>query len=207
MKGKKTISFSDTVYEGSTVLVVRTNSKKDKVTLNIVGNDYKEKGNKADIKVKFPSGTKTSTCVFPEKYNDTILVNCEINDLSGIDPYKEGCTFDSSNDSLKIVHSSLRLDNLFNANSLLNKQVITESDKSKAVCSGSNNNNSTNNYEYKKSSGGLSTGGIIGITIPCCVVLVGVVALAFGSKAASETGAAGTDIALPNESVSAKIPI
>lgn len=37
-------------------------------------------------------------------------------------------------------------------------------------------NQTINKYIRYKSSGGLSTGGIIGITIPCCVVLVGITA-------------------------------
>ena len=44
----------------------------------------------------------------------------------------------------------------------------------------SGNVNSTTSYSKKNKNSGLSTGGIIGITIPCCVVLVGVAALAIG---------------------------
>ena len=48
------------------------------------------------------------------------------------------------------------------------------------VSSPSGNGNSTTSYSKRKKDSGLSTGGIIGITIPCCIVLVGVAALAIG---------------------------
>ena len=70
------------------------------------------------------------------------------------------------------------MSNFINANKTLSEhKVITESDKSTKLCSGSPlpfYNNMTLNYQNKKNSSGLSTGGIIAITIPCGLALLGV---------------------------------
>ena len=74
----------------------------------------------------------------------------------------------------------------FKANKLLpNYTIIKESDKSKAICSLSKNedkefnkNETINNYFMKKSSGGISTGVILAILIPCILVLLAVIIIA-----------------------------
>ena len=195
---KKIMNFSNPTFEGGTVLVVRTNTKKDKITLKIIGEDNKEKeGNKAEIIVKFPNGTKTSNCVFPEKYNDTILVNCEITDLSGISSYSEGFTLDSSKNNLKVMCLNYKLDNLIKANTLLNKEIITEATEANEP---SNNNYNNTQPQIKKKSGGLSTGGIVAIVVPCSVVLIGATALVFGLTS-SKPAAVASDPSLTNQPI------
>ena len=146
---------------------------------------------------------------FPENYNDTIILNCEITDLSGVDPYSEGFTLDSTNDSIKLVYSSLRIDNLLNSNSLFNEE-ITANKTTEPINSDSSDTNDTNdksNYTYyKRHSDGLSTGAIVGIVVPTGVVLIGATALAFSLRGSN----AATTVASPSlggESVKAPMPV
>lgn len=178
---KKLISFSNPIHEGATVLATRIDSKKDNITLKILDKNHNKKSNNiAELKVKFPNTIKNSNCIFPEKYNETILINCTISDLNGVDPYKEGFTYNSTEDYMKIVYSNLEINNFLNANSLIkgHNKIITESDKSNVVCH--NDKNSTD-YAYppqRKHSGGLSAGGIIAIVLPCVAALIAAVAVA-----------------------------
>lgn len=206
------INFSKTIYEGGTVLCVRPDLKKDEIHLSVIGDNYDTKSNNtADIKVKFKNSKeiKNSKCVFPENYNDTIILNCEITDLSGVDPYSEGFTLDSTNDSIKLVYSSLRIDNLLNSNSLFNEE-ITANKTTEPINSDSSDTNDTNdksNYTYyKRHSDGLSIGAIVGIVVPTGVVLIGATALAFSLRGSN----AATTVASPSlggESVKAPMPV
>ena len=108
---KQSVNFSNPVYEGKTAFTVRVDSKKDSLTLKILDDNNSTKANNtANIQVRFPNATKTSYCVFPDKYNETILINCTINDLTNINPYSEGFTFNGTSEKMQILNSSLRLD-------------------------------------------------------------------------------------------------
>jgi len=184
---KKSVNFSNPIHNAGTVLVTRVDRKKDTLTLKVIDNNYNEKtNNEANVQVKFSDKIKNSSCVFPDKYNDTIIINCTISDLDNIDPYEEGFEFVNTSDKIQLICSDLELNNFFQANSKISghENIITESDKSNKVCtSNSNSTNQDNNkinpvVRKQKSSGGLSTGAIIGIIIPCVVVLIAAIATA-----------------------------
>ena len=183
---KKSVDFSNSIHNAGTVLVSRVDRKKDSLTLKVLDSNYNEKNNnEANVQVKFSDKIKNSSCVFPDKYNDTIIINCTISDLDNIDPYEEGFEFVNTSDKIQLICSNLELNNFFQVNSKIlgHENIITESDKSNKVCtSNSNSTNSEYNRVYprihKKSSGGLSTGAIIGIIIPCVVVLIAAIATA-----------------------------
>ena len=185
---KNSINFSNSIHNAGTVLVTRVDRKKDTLTLKVIDNNFNEKtNNAADVQVKFADKIKNSSCVFPEKYYDTIIINCTISDLDNIDPYKEGFEFVNTSDSIKLLFADYELNNFFQANSKISghQNIITESDKSNKVCStnSSSNSDSENNrinpvIRKNKSSGGLSTGAIIGIIIPCVVLLIAAIATA-----------------------------
>ena len=127
---------------------------------------------------------KNFSCVFPEK--KTITINCIISNLENINPYKEVYEYANTSDKINLLYINLELSNFFQANSKISghENIITESDKSNKVCtSNSNSTNQDNNkinpvVRKQKSSGGLSTGAIIGIIIPCVVVLIAAIATA-----------------------------
>ena len=87
-------------------------------------------------------------------------------------------------DRIEIMYATIKANNLLKANILFpDENILEQSDLDNIVCpssSPSGNGNSTTSYSKRKKDSGLSTGGIIGITIPCCVVLVGVSALTMG---------------------------
>ena len=182
---KKSVNFSNPIHNAGTVLVTRVDRKKDSITLKVLDNNYNEKtNNAANVQVKFSDKIKNSSCVFPEKYNDTIIINCTISDLDNIDPYEEGFEFVNTTDKIQLIFSNLELNNFFQANSKISghENIITENDKSNKVCtsnSTSQENNTIKPVIHKiKSSGGISTGAIIGIIIPCVVVLIAAIATA-----------------------------
>ena len=181
---KKSVNFSNPIHNAGTVLVTRVDRKKDSITLKVLDNNYNEKtNNAANVQVKFSDKIKNSSCVFPEKYNDTIIINCTISDLDNIDPYEEGFEFVNTTDKIQLICSDLELNNFFQANSKISghENIITESDKSNKVCT-SNSNSTSSEYNrvnpriHIKSSGGLSTGVIIGIIIPCVLLLIAAIA-------------------------------
>ena len=202
---KNLVNFSNPIHNAGTVLSVRVDGKKDKVSMKILDNKYNVKtNNTSEIKVKFSDKIKTSNCIFPDKYNDTILINCTISDINDIDPYSEGMSFLNTSDKLNILYYNLELNNFFQANTKIpgHNGIIKESDKNNFVCesskndnnnNGNNNNNngnntSNNNYitEIKKrSSNGLSTGPIIAIAIPSIILLLGVLIITISLKRAS----------------------
>ena len=182
---KNSVNFSNPIHNAGTVLVTRVDRKKDTATLKVLDNNYNEKDNNAaNVQVKFSDKIKNSSCVFPEKYNDTIIINCTISDLDNIDPYEEGFEFVNTTDKIQLIFSNLELNNFFQANSKISghENIITENDKSNKVCtsnSTSQENNTIKPVIHKiKSSGGISTGAIIGIIIPCVVVLIAAIATA-----------------------------
>ena len=76
---KKSVNFSNPIHKVGTILVSRVDRKKDNIALKVLDNNYNEKNNNdANVQVKFSDKIKNSFCVFPEKYNDTIIINCTI---------------------------------------------------------------------------------------------------------------------------------
>ena len=151
---KKLINFTTPIHNAGTVLAVRTDIKKDTVKIQVVDElNNKKSNNAADIQVLFPNKniTTTSNCVFPEKYDDTILINCTISDLNNIDPYTEGFEYHNTSDKMFLAFATLELNNFFQANSIIpeHKDIIIESNKTNIVCTSPLNTttdlNTTNN--------------------------------------------------------------
>ena len=228
---KNLVNFSNPIHNAGTVLSVRVDGKKDKVSMKILDNKYNVKtNNTSEIKVKFSDKIKTSNCIFPDKYNDTILINCTISNISDIDPYSEGMSFLNTSDKLNILYYNLDLNNFFQANTKISghNSIIKESDKNNSVCkinnnnTGNNNNNTDNNNNNngnnninngnnnnnteimkRKSSSGLSTGAIIAIVIPSVIVLLG--ALIIGISCKSSSSATSTKNENSDESMQSSI--
>ena len=187
---KRQLDFSDPIYKVGTVLIVRKEDKKDKVNLLLHDKDYKEiSDKKATVYNTIGGKTVSSSCVFPEKYNDTILINCTISDLNGTDPYTQGIEDIKTSDKLRINKIDYEIDNLLKANSKLGTNIIQESDKSKSICSKSptpepeKDTNSTINYfPTRQKSSGLSTGGIVAIAVPCGLLVFGAAVIVVMSK-------------------------
>ena len=141
----------------------------------------------------FSGKIKNSSCIFPSFYNDEILINCTIDNISDVDTSK-GFKYVNTTDKIVLLYDYLKADNFLQANSKLKEhKIITESNKSQNVCpvnspsSPTSEGNATIYYQNKKSSSALSTGGIIAIMIPCGLVLL---ALAGFSLMNSCSGAA-----------------
>ena len=82
---KEFVHFSDPLYECQTVLAVRLDSKKETLSLLVQDPEFYEKTeNVIDIKVKFGDKIKNSSCSVPNNFNDTILLNCTISDISDV---------------------------------------------------------------------------------------------------------------------------
>ena len=178
---KNTIYFSEPFIRTTTILTVRTDAKKEFLTNIVIDKNYEEKpNNNVDIEVKFSNITKTSSCVFPKQYNDTIIINCTISNITENNPYFEGFEYGNSTDKIKFMYYSFNVTTFFKANKLLpNYTIIKESDKNEAICSLSKNKdkeeekNETINYFIKnKSSGGNSRKKILTILIPIIVFLL-----------------------------------
>ena len=193
---KNTIHFSEPILRTSTIFTVRTDSKKEFLTNVVIDKNYEQKSNNnVDIEVKFSNITKTSSCVFPKEFNDTIIINCTISNITENNPYFEGFEYGNSSDKIQFMHYSFNASTFFKANKLLpNYTIIKESDKSKAICSLSKNedkefnkNETINNYFMKKSSGGISTGVILAILIPCILVLLAVIIIALTMRNSPKT--------------------
>ena len=136
---KQKVHFSNPVCDNSIGLVVRTDSKKDMIKIKIMDNNYKEKAdNNAEVKVQFSEAIKTSTCIFPDTYNETILINCSITDLNNVNASK-GFKYVSTSDKINILYNNLELNNFFEANSKIagHNNIIIESNKDNIKCSSS----------------------------------------------------------------------
>ena len=117
-------------------LTVRIDNKKDQIQLKVLDSNYKEKmNNSAELKVKFSNTIKTSSCIFPDKYNDTILINCIISDLKNINASK-GFEYMSTSDKINILSNNLELNNFFQANKKLagHNNITIEDNKSNIIC-------------------------------------------------------------------------
>jgi len=190
---KKSIIFSEPILKTSSVFAARADSMSEHLTTIVVDENYEEKpNNKIDFKAKFSNATKDASCFFPKEYNNTILVNCTIYNVTDIDPYNQGFEYGNTSDKINFVYYSFNASTLLKANELIpNVSIITESDKSQSLLSKYNDTNDDDdveknpirNYFIKSSKKkSLSTGAIIGIIIPSVLVLALVTALIFKSS-------------------------
>ena len=171
---KEYINFSNPILESPTVLAVRTDSKKNYYKIVIVDNNFKEKPkNIVDIEVIFSNITKNSSCVFPKKYNDTIIINCTISNITETNPYYEGFEYGNTSDKIRFIYYDFDPKNFFNANSIFPElNIIQESNKSNSICSTDDDNfNKFNNFTGKSYSH-LSRGKTIAISVSIGVILV-----------------------------------
>ena len=133
---RERVNFSYPIYITSMGIVVRTDSKKDVIKITILDNNYKEKlNNNAEIQVKFSDSIKISSCIFPDTYNETILINCTISDLDNVNASK-GFKYVGTSDKINILFNNLELNNFFEANSKIigHNNIIKESNKDKIIC-------------------------------------------------------------------------
>ena len=78
-----------------------------------------------------------SYCNFPENYsyNESILINCTISDLKGIDPSKNGLYIKASTNLLMINNVEYNSINFLNANTLMpGYNIIFETNKTQYIC-------------------------------------------------------------------------
>ena len=174
---KNYIHFSEPILRSATVLSVATQNKKEFMTNIVIDENGKKKpNNNVNIDVKFGNLTKTSSCIFPKNFNDTIIINCTI---SNITENYTGFEYGNSTDKIKFMYYSFNATTFLNANILLNNDsIIKESNKSEIICQSINNSKNDedisriNYIRQYKSSGRLSIGSIIAILIPCILVVV-----------------------------------
>ena len=133
---KEKVNFSNPLAIASIVLIVRSDNKKDMIKIKILDNNYKKKlNNNAEKQVYFSDSIKTSSCIFPDIYNENILINCTISDLNNIDASK-GFKYVSTSDKINILSNNLELNNFFEANSKITEHnnIIIESNKDIIEC-------------------------------------------------------------------------
>jgi ABC-type amino acid transport substrate-binding protein len=181
------IHFSEPILRSYTILSVAVRDKKEFLTNIIIDeNSVQKPNNNVDIDVKFEKFTKTSSCIFPKNFNDTIIINCTI---SNITENYTGFEYGNSTDKIKFMYYSFNATTFLNANKLLNNDsIIKESNKSEIICQSNisikDEDNSRINFiksKKKKTSGVLSIGAIIAILIPCIIVVVIVFIFIFSS--------------------------
>ena len=197
---KNFIHFSEPIIESNNVFFCRADSKRENLKTIIVDEKYEEKtNNNVEIEVKFSNISKTSSCIFPKEFNDTIIINCTISNVTEQNPYYEGFEYGNTSDKINFIYYNFDAHNFFNANSIMPQyNIIRESNKSRIICKYENNGTSENgtstdssdssnssessinyvSYYKNKHSSGLSTGGIIAIIIPLSLVLIAVIVLA-----------------------------
>ena len=190
--------FSDSILTSYSVLAVRKDGKRGNLPLTALDKDYNQKANNMlDIPIKVGSQEAISKCQLPSTFSSHVItLECSASGLSRLrNLADEEIEIGETTDRINILYSSISADNLMKANKLFGENITTVSQASSSPSGDSNSTNST--ITYKKSSSGLSTGGIIGVTIPCCAVLVAITGVAFATRgnAAATTSAniAGTD--------------
>ena len=180
--------FSNPIKNNTINLALRPDNIRNLLPFKILDENYQVKENNIiEIPVEINGEKKTSFCLFPDiYYNDTILMNCTINNITLNDSFDGNIKYEDSKDRIQILYSSIRVDNLLKANELFNDNTIIEqsnlnmiNDKSSNSISNSSSNSISKFYEYKffTKKKHLSTGAIIGIIVPCVVALVAIVIL------------------------------
>ena len=185
--------FSDPILTSYSVLAVRKDGKRENLPLTALNENYTQKAdNKLDIPIKIGNQEAVSQCQLPSTFSsDVITLECTASGLSRLrNLADENIEFGEITDRINILYSSIKADNLMKANEIFPGENITNIGD---VSTDSDESYSSSNSTYKKSSSGLSTGGIIGVTIPCCVVLAAVTGLAFAMKGSAPDTVVGTE--------------
>ena len=179
--------FSEPIFKSYSVMASMNYADQDEFSLKTLYENYTEKSdNTLDVPMTISGVNKTARCVLPKSFEeDTIILNCSIPGMTGNEKISNSdIQLGEITDWIQILFATIKANNLLKANILFpDENILEQSDLDGMVCpssSPSGNGNSTTSYSKKNKNSGLSTGGIIGITIPCCVVLVGVAALAIG---------------------------
>ena len=179
--------FSDPILESYSVIAVMNYADQEELTLQALYENYTVKSdNTLDVPMTISGVSKTARCILPKSFSeDIITLNCSIPGMTGSeDISNSNIQLGEITDRIQIMYATIKANNLLKANTLFpDENILEQSDLDDMVCpssSPSGNGNSTTSYSKRKKDSGLSTGGIIGITIPCCIVLVGVAALAIG---------------------------
>ena len=188
---KENLYFSKPIYNGTSILAVRPDSIRNTLPITVLDGNYQQKeNNNYETKVEINGAIKNKICTLPDTfYNDTILINCSISDISE-DELKniKNLKIVNSSDRIKILYATFRVDNIENANVLFpNKNFSIQSNMDNIINPNDQGDTSTDtsidNAKYiKKSDKGLSTGGIIAIVIPTVILVVGIAILAFTLK-------------------------
>ena len=176
----KSIIFAEPTLKTSTVFSVRTDSKNEFLTNIVLDDNYEEKpNNNIDFKAKFSNITKNASCFFPKKFNNTILVNCTIYNITENNPYYEGFEYKNFSGKIKFMYYSFNSETLFKSDELLSNNasnyIITETNKSLPLLTKVNSLGRKNN-RYK-SKNGLSAGGIVAIVIASVVAVAAVIGI------------------------------
>ena len=188
---KENLYFSKPIYNGTSILAVRPDSIRNTLPITVLDGNYQQKNNNNyETKVEINGTIKNKICTLPDTfYNDTILINCSISDISE-DELKniKNLKIVNSSDRIKILYATFRIDNIENANVLFpDKNFSTQSNMDNIINPNDQGDTSTDtsidNTKYiKKSDKGLLTGGIIAIVIPTVILVVGIAILAFTLK-------------------------
>lgn len=142
---KEFMNFSDEIYSCGTVLAVRLDSKKELIPIEIRNENYTVNENNAvDVNVKFSDDQiRTSSCVFPDHYNDILSINCTINNIQDVDLSK-GFEYVDTKDKILLLYNYIEANHLLQADTIVegHQYIIQESDKNvEIVCKTPNNNN------------------------------------------------------------------
>ena len=179
--------FSEPIFKSYSVMAAMNYADQDEFSLKTLYENYTEKSdNTLEVPMTISGVNKTARCVLPKSFEeDTIILNCSIPGMTGNEKISNSdIQLGEITDRIQILFATIKANNLLKANILFpDENILEQSDLDGMVCpssSPSGNGNSTTSYSKRKKDSGLSTGGIIGITIPCCIVLVGVAALAIG---------------------------
>ena len=139
---KKLMNFSNPLYNTSVVLAVRVDSKKDMIPLVAVNENFTFDLNtmydihNIDIQVKFSDNNiKTSSCILPGFYNDTLLINCSISDLKDVN-VSNGFEYYGSKDYFYLLYNVLSINNFFLANTKIagHPNIIKMDTQREIVC-------------------------------------------------------------------------
>ena len=116
---------------------IRKNDKKDDIQIKVLDKNYNEKSNNtAELQVKFSNSIKISSCIFPDKYKDTFLINCTISNLDNIESSRKGFEYMNNSDKINILSKNLELNNFFQANKkiIVHNNITIESIKDNIEC-------------------------------------------------------------------------
>jgi len=133
---KQFMIFSDPIYSCGTVLAVRIDSKKDLIPIEVTSANYTVlESNVVDVDVKFSDDQiRTSACVFPEYFNDTLSIQCTIDDIKGVDLSK-GFEHVNTDNKILLLYNYIEANNFLQANTLIegHSDIIQQSPKNEEI--------------------------------------------------------------------------